>query len=127
MEKLRILLIDNHKEVAKQVKTRLLFESDFDVCKVDFVSRVTESMLECKPDILLIDPAEDKVIQPETIRMAKRVFPSVIVIVLTAVVDTATSVELKKAGAEIILEKGIASEELVQTLRRYKTQKNPEQ
>lgn len=121
MNRIQILLIDNHPEVLKQVKTRLSYETDFEVCRVASVAKVTDSLLECKPDILLIDPAVDKTIQIEPIKMAKQLFPSLIVIVLTAVVDTATSVELRKAGAEFILEKGVVSEELVNTLRKYKS------
>lgn len=122
MNRIKILLIDNHPEVLKRVKTRLSYEPDFEVCKVASIDAVTESMIECKPDILLIDPADNNIIQIEPIKIAKRLLPSLIVIVLTAVVDTATSVALRKAGAETILEKGIVSEELVNTLRKYNPQ-----
>ena len=44
--------------------------------------------------------------------------PSMTVIVLTAVVDISSHNDLRRAGADYILEKCIDSEELVNTLRK---------
>jgi FixJ family two-component response regulator len=40
------------------------------------------------------------------------------VVVLTAVVDTAMSLRLKKEGVTCVMEKGISSSELVNSLRK---------
>ena len=117
MDKIRILVIDDHTEVLKQVRTRLSYEEDFLVCLIAPVSKITESLMKSKPDILLIDPYVDNNLRLDCIRLAKKILPKIKVIVLTAVVDTVANVELKKAGTEVILEKGISSEELVNTIR----------
>ena len=117
MDKIRILVVDDHTEVLKRVRTRLSYEEDFLVCLIAPVSKITESLMKSKPDILLIDPYVDNTFRLDCIRLAKKILPRIKVIVLTAIVDTVANVELKKAGAEVILEKGITSEELVNTIR----------
>ena len=116
-EKVRILIVDNHAEVVKQVQTRLSFEEDFEVCMVAPLSQLTESILDCKPDLLLIDPYADNSYKYDRISLAMQILPSITVVVLTAVVDTALQLRLKKEKVACILEKGISSTELVDALR----------
>lgn len=118
MTHIKILLVDNHPEVLKQVQTRLSYEEDFFLCKVTALSNVVEGVNECHPDVLLIDPYKDNRFDFECIKKAKKIVPSMTVIVLTAVVDTAANADLRRAGAEFILEKSIDSDELVNTLRK---------
>lgn len=118
MERLQILIIDNHAELAKQIETRLSYEEDFEVCKVARLDDLTESILDCKPDLLLIDPYYDNSYKYDRIRLAMDLIPSLTVVVLTAVVDTAMQIRLKKEGVHGVLEKGISSNELVGALRR---------
>jgi len=117
-EKLKILIADNHAELVKQIEARLLMEDDFEVCKVAPLDKLTEAMIECTPDILLIDPYADHSYKYDRIKMAKRLRPEVMVVVLTAVVDTAASVRFKKEGVDCVLEKGISSHDLVDSLRK---------
>lgn len=117
MRHTKILLVDDHPEVLKQVETRLSYEKDFHVCKVASLSSVIEGVTECQPDILLIDPYNNG-FDLECIKLAKKINPSMTVIVLTAVVDLSSHNDLRRAGAEHILEKCIDSDELVNTLRK---------
>jgi len=116
-ERLRILIIDNHAELVKQIETRLSYEDDFDVCMVAPLSRLTDSLIYCKPDILLIDPYSDNSYKYDRIKLAMDLMPSLVVVVLTAVVDTAMNIRLKKEGVHCVLEKGISSTDLVNSLR----------
>lgn len=118
MKQIRILLVDDHPEVLKQVETRLSYEDDFKVCKVVSLSEMTESIKECKPDVLLIDPYRNNELDIEYVRLAKQLNPRGTIIVLAAVVDIAAQVELRKMGVEFILEKSIDSIKLVTTLRK---------
>ena len=118
VDKLQILIIDNHAELAKQIETRLAYEEDFEVCKVAPLSQLTESILDCKPDLLLIDPYFDNSYKYDRIRMAMDIMPNLTVVVLTAVVDTAMQLRLKKEGVHGVMEKGISSGELVDALRQ---------
>ena len=116
-ERLRILIVDNHAELVKQIETRLSYEDDFDVCMVAPLSRLTDSLIYCKPDILLIDPYADNSYKYDRIKLAMDLMPSLVVVVLTAVVDTAMKIRLKKEGVHCVLEKGISSSDLVRSLR----------
>ena len=117
-DKLKILIVDNHAELVKQIEARLSMEPDFEVCKVAPLDRLTDAMIDCVPDILLIDPYADHSYKYDRIKMAKRLRPEIMVVVLTAVVDTAASVRFKKEGVHCVLEKGISSHDLVDSLRR---------
>ncbi|MEJ2757037.1 MAG: hypothetical protein P8046_01020 [Anaerolineales bacterium] len=114
---LQILIIDNHAELVKQIETRLSYEEDLEVCMVAPLCQLTEGLLECKPDLLLIDPYADSSYKYDRIKLAMEVNPSMVVVVWTAVVDTAMHVRLKKQGVHCILEKGISSAELIDALR----------
>ncbi len=118
MKQMKILLVDDHPEVLKQIETRLSYEDDFKVCKVASLSEIAESIIECKPDVLLIDPYRNNELDIECVKLAKQLNPRGTIIVLAAVVDTAALVELRKVGVEYILEKSIDSAELVTTLRK---------
>lgn len=115
--RLRLLIIDNHAELVKQLETRLSYEEDFEVCKVAPLCQLTEGLLECKPDILLIDPYSENSYKYDRIKLAMEVTPSMTVVVWTAVVDTAMQIRLKKQGVHCVLEKGISSAALVEALR----------
>ena len=52
------------------------------------------------------------------IKPFQRVFHNAQFVVLTAVVDTAMSLRLKKEGVTCVMEKGISSNELVSSLRK---------
>ncbi|HKJ26016.1 MAG TPA: hypothetical protein VJ965_00135, partial [Anaerolineales bacterium] len=97
-ERLQLLIIDNHAELARQIETRLSYEPDFEICRVARLDELTESILDCKPDLLLIDPYFDNSYKYDRIRMAMDLIPSLTVVVLTAVVDTAMQLRLKKEG-----------------------------
>ncbi len=118
MKKIQILLVDDHPEVLKQVETRLSYEDDFKVCKVASLEELVECIIECHPDVLLIDPYRNNELDIECIQLAKKMMSKLTIIVLAAVVDMADHVELKKAGADYILEKCIDSVELLATLRK---------
>jgi len=125
--KLKILIVDNHAELVKQIEARLSMESDFEVCKVAPLDRLTEAMIDCAPDILLIDPYAEHSYKYDRIRMAMRIRPSIMVVVLTAVVDTAAAVRFRKEGVHCVMEKGISSHELVDSLRRVIVETCPKQ
>lgn len=114
---LQILIIDNHAELVKQIETRLSYEEDLKVCMVAPLKRISDGLLACNPDILLIDPYLDNSYKYDLIKKAMETIPSMVVVVWTAVVDTAMHVRLKKLGVDLVLEKGISSQDLVDALR----------
>jgi DNA-binding NarL/FixJ family response regulator len=114
---LKILIIDNHVELVKQIEARLSREEDFQVCMVAPLEKLTESLLDCEPDVLLIDPYFENSYKYDRIRLAMSLRPNMQVVVLTAVVDTAMHLRLKKEGVTCVMEKGVSSSELVESLR----------
>jgi DNA-binding NarL/FixJ family response regulator len=116
-DRLRILVIDNHTEVLKQIETRLAYENDFNVCAGASISELTGCVMDCRPDVLLIDPYVNNAYRYDAIRLAKKILPEMTVVVLTAVVDKAAEMRLKSVGVSCILEKGGDSSMLVGALR----------
>ncbi|MCB2179592.1 response regulator [bacterium] len=114
---LQILIIDNHAELVKQIETRLSYEEDLKVCMVAPLKQISDGLLACNPDVLLIDPYFDNSYKYDLIKYAMDTMPSLVVVVWTAVVDTAMHVRLKKLGVHLVLEKGISSKDLVDALR----------
>lgn len=114
---LRILVVDNHIEVLKQIETRLSYEKDFEVCGGASLSELTQCVMKCRPDVLLIDPYVNNSYKYDTIRLAKKIRPDMTVVVLTAVVDKAAEMRLKSVGVSCILEKGGESAQLIEALR----------
>ena len=103
---------------SSRLRARLSREDDFHVCMVAPLEKFTESLIDCEPDLLLIDPYLENSYKYDRIRMAKNLRPNMQVVVLTAVVDTAMSLRLKKEGVTCVMEKGISSSELVESLRQ---------
>jgi DNA-binding NarL/FixJ family response regulator len=114
---LRILVIDNHLEVLKQIETRLAYEPDFVVCAGASISELSRCVMDCRPDVLLIDPYVNNAYRFDSIRLAKKIRPEMTVVVLTAVVDKAAEMRLKSVGVSCILEKGGDSSLLINALR----------
>ena len=117
MEDLRIMVVDDHPEVLRQIEDRLSQEEGFWVYKSTTMENAYAQIMENKPDVLLIDPFIDRDLCLQTLKQIIHMLPSLTVIILAAVVDAATQVELNKIGVKFILEKNVASDQLVDTLR----------
>jgi two-component system nitrate/nitrite response regulator NarL len=118
MPLIRILIADDHASVRTQISARLQREPQFDIVGVAENSQQTvERALETKPQIVLMDPMMHDGRGIETIREICSRLPATCVIALTAVADTLETMELRKAGARKILNKGIESQALVTILR----------
>ena len=118
MNPIRILIIDSHPEVLSQIEARLGHESDFLVVgKSSDSAQIANSAQKYQPDIILIDPMMPDGSCLGLISKIKSELPSVAVVVLTAIVDTAFQLELDKVGVDKILPKGIDSDTLIETLR----------
>ncbi|MBN2044411.1 MAG: response regulator transcription factor [Anaerolineales bacterium] len=115
---LKILIVDNHAELVKQIEARLSREDDFHVCMVAPLEKLTEALIDCRPDVLLIDPYLENSYKYDRIKLAKSLRPDMQVVVLTAVVDTAMSLRLRREGVTCVMEKGISSNDLVESLRK---------
>lgn len=115
---IRILLADDHLKVRAQIRTRLSREPGFVIIgEAENSAQAVECALASKPNIVLIDPMMQDGLGLEATRQIAARLPETAVVVLTAFADTAQCIELRKAGTRQILNKGIESQRLVDTLR----------
>ena len=116
--KIRILLADDHPQVRGQLVARLNRESDFELLGVAVDSfQALQQAQSNQPNLLLIDPMMRDGLGLATLRQLRASLPNMIVVILTAVVDTTLKIRLKEMGTEHILSKGIPTSELLEELR----------
>ena len=117
MRKTHVLIVDDHIGVLQQIENLLIRETDFELCKAVTLDKAKSHVLLCKPDILLIDPYVEGKLCIESLVSLQELLPSMIIIVLAAIVDAATQLALSRIGVNFILEKQIEAEQLLDTLR----------
>lgn len=116
--KIRILLADDHLQVRGQLAARLRRESDFEVVGVAANSTQTWQGAQAKqPDLLLMDPMMRDGLGLATLRRVRVNLPNMIVVVLTAFVDTTLNIQLRGMGIRHILAKGVLFSQLLSELR----------
>jgi DNA-binding NarL/FixJ family response regulator len=120
MRLIRILLVDGHANVRTQIRARLAREPDFAIAGEAATSeRAQELAHSVQPDVILMDP-----IMPDghgllALQQIAQSLPGAALVVLTAFSDTSLQMDLRRAGVREILHKGIASEHLVEIIRRH--------
>lgn len=118
MSKIRILLADDHRMVREQLAIRLRREDDFEIVGIASSSRETlQEAKAMRPHLLLIDPLMRDGLGVATLRQVHANFPELVIVVLTAYVDTALNMRFQEIGIRHILTKGIESSQLVAELR----------
>lgn len=115
---IRILLADDHSIVREQLAVRLSWEPEFEVVGVASTSHETFQKIQMThPHILLMDPLMRDGLGVATLRQVRANFPELVIVVLTAYVDTMLNMQFQQMGIKQILTKGIASSELLAALR----------
>jgi DNA-binding NarL/FixJ family response regulator len=118
MDKIRILLADDHINVRNQVRVRLSRECDLEVVgEASSSAQTIEYALVSRPHVILIDPMLRDGLGLKALRQITGYLPQTAIVVLTAFADTALQIDLRKIGVHCILTKGVNSQELLDTLR----------
>lgn len=116
---IRILLADDHANVRTQIHQRLSREPDFQIVGEAVNSgeamRLADST---QPQVVLMDPIMRDGRGLLALSYIAEHLASIPIIVLMAFADTAMQMELKRLGVCCILDKGIASEQLIETVRK---------
>lgn len=118
MEKVRILIADDHAVVREG--TRRILEQEQDLEVVAEASDGEEAVtlaIDLKPDVAIIDISMPKVDGIEATRRIKAVCPSITVLILTAYDDDQFIFSLLEAGAAGYMLKSIRGSELVDAVR----------
>ena len=119
MDKIKILIADDHAVVREGTRQILEQEPDMDVVAEavdgEEAVRFTGSS---KPDVAIIDIAMPGVDGIEATKRIKALYPSVTVLILTAYDDDQFVFGLLEAGAAGYLLKSVRSRELVEAVRQ---------
>lgn len=113
----RIMLADSHADVRRQLAERLSREKEFEIVgQASTAAEMLERIHASRPDVLLVDPdvrGEDYIDALKNLRFQ---MPHVRIVVLASVVDTFLQVELTRVGVDRILNKGIRTDILLQSI-----------
>jgi DNA-binding NarL/FixJ family response regulator len=119
MERIPIVIADDHLQVRTQILARLSREADLNIVGLADSSAATVACVNAtQPQIVLIDPMMGDGMGLDAIRQVRAQVPDATIVVLTAFTDTAQKIELGKLGVRFIVNKGIESYQLVELLHQ---------
>jgi DNA-binding NarL/FixJ family response regulator len=118
MEKIRILLADDHLVIRDGLKVLINAQPDMLVVgEADNGFSAFQQTIELKPDIVVMDVTMPELNGEQATRQIKEKIPQVKVLVLTMHEDKVYFQELLRAGASGYVPKRAASEELIGAIR----------
>lgn len=119
MDKIKILIADDHAVVREGTRQILEQEPDLDVvAEAADGEEAVRLAGSSKPDVVIIDIAMPKVDGIEATKQIKALFPDMAVLVLTAYDDDQFVFGLLEAGAAGYLLKSVRGRELIDAVRR---------
>lgn len=118
MEKIRLLLAEDHVVVREGIRELIFQQQDMEVVGEAGDGEETIRLAEqLKPDLVLMDIAMPKLSGIEATRQIKRSYPSIGILVLTAYDNEEFIFALLEAGAAGYLLKNVRSQELLNAIR----------
>lgn len=118
MDKIRILIVDDHAVLREGMRQLLANEPDLEV--VGMAADGAEAVAlatECTPDVVLMDIVMPRLNGIEATKAVKRVSPGTAVLPLTAYDDERYVVGLLEAGAAGYLLKSASGREIIEAIR----------
>ncbi len=119
MEKIRILLAEDHKVVREGTRRLLESQEDFEVVgeASDGIEAV-ELAKKYKPEIIIMDVSMPRLNGIEATKQIKAIYPNIAILVLTGYDDDEYVFALLEAGAAGYLLKEASGEELIEAIRQ---------
>ena len=118
MDKIRIIIADDHQILLEGLKALILKQKDMEVIGSFANGRLAfEALSSLQPDIALVDINMPEMDGHELTLKIKKEFPSVAVIVLSMYDDAGHMIELIEAGASGYLLKNNSDKELIEAIR----------
>lgn len=111
---IKLLIIDDEQSLLNAMK--FAFEDQFEVTTANDMVEVNESLLNHKPDIALIDLKFGKISGLDILKKIKFMYPSAIIIVMTAYGTIESSIKAIKMGAYDYVQKPVDMDNLEQLL-----------
>jgi len=119
MEKIRVLVVDDHEMVRRGICAYLDTEEDLEVVGEAASGRsAVEQARKLKPDVVLMDLIMEEGTGVEATKQIKTELPSTQVIILTSYIDESLIFPALEAGALSYLLKTARAEEIVDAIRR---------
>jgi len=113
----KILIVDDEPGIVEEVSS-FLVEEGYDICTADTASDGMLKVESFKPDLILLDMKLPDQPGMEILKMVKRDFPSMKVIVNTGHVDQKMIDEAEALGRDAFLQKPFNLERLVEEVER---------
>ncbi len=118
MNKVRVLLAEDHVVVRQSIRQFLMRENDLEIVgEVGDGEEAVQKALQLKPDVMVMDIAMPKLNGVEATRQIKAALPNTAVLALTAYDFDQYIFALLEAGAAGYLLKDVSGEELIQAIR----------
>ncbi len=118
MDKIRILLADDHAVVREGTKSLLEQEDDLEiVAEADDGKKAVQLAIRQRPDVVIMDFAMPKLNGIEATKQIKAIDPTIAVLVLTAYDNEQYIFAFLEAGAAGYLLKDVHMDELVKAIR----------
>jgi len=118
MNKIKILIADDHKILRQGIRSLLASEEDFEVVAESSDGQETvKETLKHKPDVVLMDIAMPNLNGFEATRQIRKKFPEVKVLVLSMYRDDEYVLQALQAGVSGYVLKDVAVEELITAIR----------
>lgn len=117
MEKLRILIADDHALLRDGLKALVNAEPDMEVVgEAENGTVVLEKIKQLKPDVVLMDISMPELNGARATRRLKNLFPTIKVLALTAHEDKSYLRHMLEAGASGFLLKRAAADQLIEAI-----------
>jgi NarL family two-component system response regulator LiaR len=122
MDKIKIMLAEDHKVVREGTRRLLESQSDFEVVgeASDGIEAV-ELAKKLKPEIIIMDVSMPRLNGIEATKQIKALYPNIAILVLTGYDDDEYVFALLEAGAAGYLLKESSGEELIEAIRQVMT------
>ncbi len=118
MQKIRVLLADDHTVVRQGLRALLAAEPDIEVVgEADNGRQAVQLARECNPDVAIMDIAMPVLNGLEATRQLTRLVPTTKVLVLSSYSDDSYVQQITQAGAAGYLVKHTAANELLKAVR----------
>lgn len=117
----KILVIDDERGFTEMVKLNLEMTGRYEVCIENIPTRALESVLEYRPDIILLDVIMPELEGPDIVYLIRNTekVSRIPIIFLTATITRAEAAEQSIVGGHAFLAKPCSIGELIETIEKY--------